>query len=495
METPNQSPESSAVAAFQARQRATALARRKRLKWIFGIVGIAAAIGILCMLLLKPPAPNGDVEVEGRSEENSLGMKFVPVPIVGGPTEGNQILFSVWETRVKDFQKFVEASGYKPSGTAYTKTAGKWVKSGASWSDPHFKQSSEHPVVCVSWEDALFFCEWLTREERSKGNIGPSDLYRLPSDREWSCAAGIGTNESMDSPPRSLSSKVPEIYPWGNNWPPKPGDANLAGFEDEHPNSSPVGSYRPNASGLYDLAGNAWEWCSDLYGENMTRTMRGSSWAVSSQSLALSSSRGRGPQASGYDTVGFRCVLERNAEAASRLDDEWEDGKKLRILTAVYGASGKEADVTEKVKQLIEVERGSFSVSPNDLGADPNPGWNKSLYVVYMKGGVRRENWHTENKRVLADEYHAPQDVAETGVWIGGTRWKDVNGDELQFLSDGTVTGTDIAAGAKWRVEARKAVKVTQPNDSSPDGVIYDIWSDFARLQARDGRLTYQLVN
>jgi hypothetical protein len=73
-----------------------------------------------------------------------LSMKFVPVP-------GTNVLFSVWETRVKDYQAFCDATG-------------------RSWEKPTFSQTDEHPVVNLNWEDAKAFCKWLAgRKERRIG--------------------------------------------------------------------------------------------------------------------------------------------------------------------------------------------------------------------------------------------------------------------------------------------------------------------------------------
>jgi hypothetical protein len=104
---------------------------------------------------------------------NSLGMKFVAVP-------GTNVLFSVWETRVKDYQAFCDATG-------------------RSWEKPRFQQTADNPAVNVSWEDAKAFCEWLSGKE-GKG-------YRLPMDHEWSSAVGIGGRENAGATPKSKDMK------------------------------------------------------------------------------------------------------------------------------------------------------------------------------------------------------------------------------------------------------------------------------------------------
>lgn len=116
--------------------------------------------------------------------ENNLGMKFVPV-------QGTNVLFSIWETRVKDFEAFVEATGHNATGGMYSLEKGGWKQAGKTWKDPGFEQTGEHAVCGVSWEDATAFCEWLTKEERKAGRIAAEQSYRLPSDVEWSAAVGL----------------------------------------------------------------------------------------------------------------------------------------------------------------------------------------------------------------------------------------------------------------------------------------------------------------
>ena len=119
---------------------------------------------------------------------NTLGIVFVPVP-------GTKVLFSIWDTRVKDFEAFVTAAGYDTSNEmgcldekqVYAMNTGyNWRKPGCG-----FRQGPTHPVVGVSWQDAQAFCAWLTKREREAGRLSQSDAYRLPSDAEWSEAVGL----------------------------------------------------------------------------------------------------------------------------------------------------------------------------------------------------------------------------------------------------------------------------------------------------------------
>ena len=135
----------------------------------------------------------------------------------------------------------------------------------------------DQPVVRVTWEQAALYCNWLSARESlppvyvKRGDrlvaaepAGPG--YRLPTEAEWEYCARFSAN--------GLFQK----YPWGDTFPPKPGTANVAdvsskdlindyveGYNDGYPVSATPGSFKPNALGVHDLAGNASEWCHDYY--------------------------------------------------------------------------------------------------------------------------------------------------------------------------------------------------------------------------------------
>jgi hypothetical protein len=91
---------------------------------------------------------------------NSLGMKFVPVA-------GTQVLFSIWDTRVQDFEAFVRSTGYDATGEMLSLGKDGLKLRGATWKEPGFSQGANHPVVGVSWNDAKEFCKWLTKRGKS----------------------------------------------------------------------------------------------------------------------------------------------------------------------------------------------------------------------------------------------------------------------------------------------------------------------------------------
>jgi heme-degrading monooxygenase HmoA len=91
--------------------------------------------------------------MKDRPWVNSLGMKFVSVA-------STQVLFSVWDTRVRDFETFVKSTGYDATGDMLSLGEDGYKQRGATWKEPGFSQGANHPVVGVSWNDAEEFCKW-----------------------------------------------------------------------------------------------------------------------------------------------------------------------------------------------------------------------------------------------------------------------------------------------------------------------------------------------
>jgi formylglycine-generating enzyme required for sulfatase activity len=250
--------------------------------------------------------------------ENSLGMKFVPVA-------GTQVLFSIWDTRVQDFQTFVTKTNYNAPGDMVSKVKRRWGQpQRATWREPGFSQEPTCPVVGVNWYDAKKFCEWLTLREQDTGTLPRGRVYRLPTDAEWSAAVGLlgeKGNHPIDKSGRAT------LYSWGKEGPPPQGAGNysgeesgltgsqvfpgmIKGYRDGYPQTSPVGSFAANANGLYDMGGNVWQWCEDRYNP-VTKALRfvlgGHSWSDAG-SLNLSYRKDEFPDFRS-DDIGFRCVV------------------------------------------------------------------------------------------------------------------------------------------------------------------------------------------
>jgi formylglycine-generating enzyme required for sulfatase activity len=253
---------------------------------------------------------------------NSLGMRFVPVAVSGG----KPVLFSVWKTRVKDFEAFAADAHYDATKNMYSLTPkGQSEHDVNNWKAPGFEQSELNPVCGVSYLDGVAFCAWLSKKEGKN--------YRLPTDHEWSCAVGIGDKERAEDGPRGNHLKVGDVYPWGKQWPPPKGAGNycgeechglpnlpknykgIAGYRDGYVFTAPVGSFDANSLGLYDIGGNLWEWCGDLMDpdrkERMHRVLRGGSWGDELPACLLSSFRKHDLPDNRGVIYGFRVVLEQ----------------------------------------------------------------------------------------------------------------------------------------------------------------------------------------
>jgi sulfatase modifying factor 1 len=171
------------------------------------------------------------------------------------------------EVTVGEFRRFVRETGY---ATAAEKDGtGGWGYNREkqriegrvpryTWRDAGFEQSDEHPVVNVSYHDALAFCDWLSRTEGRH--------YRLPTEAEWeyACRAGSTTRYHNGDDPDRLREVANAFDHHGLQ---KYGHVHEIELPPDGPFTVPVGRYKPNAWGLHDMHGNAWEWCSDWYDE------------------------------------------------------------------------------------------------------------------------------------------------------------------------------------------------------------------------------------
>ncbi len=234
-------------------------------------------------------APEGMAWIEGktytRGTKENPKLPFNPEERPVHQVTVSGFFLDTHEVTNAQFQKFVDATGYKtqgergwsiedfpkappealkpgalvfsgpPKAVELRGEGAEWqwwrFEAGASWKHPtgagsDLKGKENHPVVCVTWEDANAYCKWAGK--------------RLPTEAEWELAAR-GGKDGLD-------------YIWGTES--KPGEKWLANvFTGEFPHkdtgtdgfkgSAPIKSYPPNSFGLYDMAGNVWEHCSDYY--------------------------------------------------------------------------------------------------------------------------------------------------------------------------------------------------------------------------------------
>ena len=169
---------------------------------------------------------------------------------------------------------------------------------GFNWHKPKFPQTEDDPVVCISWNDAVAFCRWLSEETGRH--------FRLPSEAEWEYACRGGKDFDYVEHPNETG--------WYR--------------DNSGSRTHPVGQKKPNAWGLYDMQGNAWEWCLDVWHSNykgaptdgcprltedylpriaIRRVLRGGAWCRLDFELSASY-RYRGTQDFRSDGSGFRIV-------------------------------------------------------------------------------------------------------------------------------------------------------------------------------------------
>jgi formylglycine-generating enzyme len=226
-----------------------------------------------------------------------------------------------YEVTNRLFQQFIQQTGYRTTaereGSAWAFVEGKgWEETkGANWQKPEAGATvfdsgrAEHPVVCVSWDDAQAYCRWAGK--------------RLPTEAEFEYATRAGTETT---------------YWWGDGNPGKRRVANIAdesakhllqnimkGYNDGYVRTAPVGSFETNPFGLHDMTGNVWEWVGDWYDEkyysksparNPTgpssgeyRVIRGGSWLYVPVNVRSALRGGYTPPRRDGD-IGFRCAQD-----------------------------------------------------------------------------------------------------------------------------------------------------------------------------------------
>ena len=290
--------------------------------------------GISAILEQASPPIEGVIAVLANrlDFQNTLGMRFLPVP-------GTRTFWSMWQTRVSDFKVFTEEDHRLRKA-------------------PSFSQTPDHPVVLITWAESSDFCRWLTVRERALKRIGPRDVYRLPTDLEWSRMAGL--KGEPGTTPRERNGAVRGLFPWGTAWPPSKDTANLgAALEvDPYPFTAPVGSFSANEWGLHDLGSNVMEWCGDSYDVDLDlKVVRGASWYHTTQDNCWTSIRRRFNGGEHSDTLGFRCVLDYKVPPPATFG---------AADVALTGAQGKHEPATPP---------GADSVSSKPVSEKNKPFW------------------------------------------------------------------------------------------------------------------------
>ncbi len=265
--------------------------------------------------------------VEEKNEEEVL--KFIPrdfVLVKGGSylmgadyhkksnmpehsVDIKDFYISPYEVRLIEFDEFIADSSYQIEGGAFVYSVKKGFSknSSVSWSKPLYDVYNNMPVTCVSWYDAVNYCNWKSKKEGLKecyiikGDVVLWDRkangYRLPTEAEWEYAASGGVE------------KRKYIFS-GSDYAEK-----VAIFKKNSSDRPEIcGAKSPNRLGLYDMSGNVWEWCWDFYSASYDdnvqeeyRVYRGGSWFSSQMNCLIINRMGNIPTMRA-NLLGFRLV-------------------------------------------------------------------------------------------------------------------------------------------------------------------------------------------
>ena len=239
------------------------------------------------------------------------------------------------EVTVGQFRQFLAASGHVPESVAdgtgaygynprydpATTRRGDAFEGRDprySWANPGFAQTDAHPVVNVTWNDAVALARWLSQAEKRR--------YRLPTEAEWeyACRAGTRTQYHSGDEPASLAG-VANVFDADSavNWP--AWQAFALPTHDGFAFTAPVGTFAPNAFGLHDMHGNVWEWTADWHddtyyarsprddpqgpAEGGVKVRRGGSWHTWPLYARCAYRNWNAPDTR-YTLVGIRLVME-----------------------------------------------------------------------------------------------------------------------------------------------------------------------------------------
>ena len=235
----------------------------------------------------------------------------------------------VTEVTRGQFEEFVDDTGYKTDAEKDSWGGFGWDEEKRefrqdrkfSWRHSGFGKSQEHPVVNVSWNDAVAFCEWLRRKE--------GQPYRLPTEAEWEYACRAGTTT------RYISGDDSEaLHTFGNVSDPTakaihPELKETISASDGFVYTAPVAQFKANGFGLNDTHGNVWEWCQDVYDPEYYksspmddpicsvgtafRVLRGGSWGCSPRCCRSAYRERRVPEGC-YDSLGFRVARGKSGQ-------------------------------------------------------------------------------------------------------------------------------------------------------------------------------------
>jgi formylglycine-generating enzyme required for sulfatase activity len=244
--------------------------------------------------------PAGNFTMGSPDSETGHGKDEGPQHTV---TIGKPFAVGKFHVTVDQFAAFVATTGYDAGSEC--RDVYNYQAEGRSWRNPGFPQAGSHPAVCLNWNDAKAYVDWLARTTGKP--------YRFLTEAEWEYAARARTQPGA-YPRYSFGDDEKDLCRYGN-------DANVASCDDGYAYTSPVGSFAANGFGLYDMQGNALQWTADCYHDSYngapsdgsawtaggcsSRVARGGSWYLGPAYLRAAGRDGTAPDVR-YNGYGFR---------------------------------------------------------------------------------------------------------------------------------------------------------------------------------------------
>jgi formylglycine-generating enzyme required for sulfatase activity len=416
------------------------------------------------------------------------------------------------EVTVGQWKKFVTATGYRTDAEkkGYVDNAPRkgqpWGRvDGASWRDPGFGSPPQdnHPVSCVSWNDAMAFCEWATERERKAGRLA-DHVVRLPTEAEWeyACRAGVQTK-----------------FWWGESKEDGKDRLNWSGRDDGFEFVAPVDSYGArgrNGFGLADMLGNVYEWCLDDYdakqaheecykGNSSARVLRGGSFIFSPAYVRCAYRHSGYAPAYSHGSLGFRVCVGLDVSGGTTAAASTSPAPAPKETEVQAPAETRAAALTANPKrgEVCTISLGS-NVTMELVGIPPGE---------FMLGSTKEEQaWamaHVKDVYVKREGEAPRKTRIKDGFWLGRTevtvgQWKQFV-KETGYVTDGEKKDESLVpqgAGnqlAMWAM--KKGVSWRDPNfgfemrDDHPvsciswnDAVAFCEW--LTERERKAGRLT-----
>lgn len=258
--------------------------------------------------------PAGSFDMGSPDSEDGRADDEGPVHSVDVAT------FAMGKTEITrgEFAVFMKKSKYSAGEKCMTLEGGKVAERDGDWRNLRYSQEDSYPIGCMSWNDANAYAKWLSHETGKN--------YRLPTEAEWEYAARGGTGTARywgDNPDEACAyanvadAAAQAQIQGASSW-------TVHNCTDGFAYTAPVGSFKANAFGLYDMLGNSWEWTEDSYhdsyrgapgdgsaweGNGVKRILRGGSWNNAPRNVRAAVRNGYKP-AFRYSFFGLRLVRQ-----------------------------------------------------------------------------------------------------------------------------------------------------------------------------------------